>query len=217
MTDSVQRHTIIEHHKTRNGEHNRRRGNGRRRKLSKCEVNSLLTLYRVSEQTTDELARCYGIHASLVTYLAKRAGIPLRGQGVRPRLAPSHKAQVLLLEAWTTTYAEAATRFGVSKQHVGHLVKRWKAWAIAQFGQRKIKRVESLGSQEQRPVKSARPHVISFRVTDSELANLQVQLGTLPGPWACSLHSAARFHVLRSLGLTQAEYAESQSKTEQTQ
>lgn len=184
--------------------------------LSKREVDSLLRLYQKNEQTTDELARRYGVHASLVTYLAKQAGIPLRGQGVRPRLAPSHKAQELLLEAWTTTYAEAAARFGVSKQHVGHLVKRWRAWAVAQFGPRKIKRVESLGNQEHRPVKTVRPHVICFRVTDSELGELEAQRGKLPAPWVSSSHSAARFHLIRSLGPTPVGCANSQNDIEPT-
>ena len=211
MTDLAQRHTWIEHHKTRNSEHNLRRGNGRRRKLSKREVDSLLRLYRQSERTTDELARCYGVHASLVTYLAKQAGIPLRGHGVRPRLAPSHKAQELLLEAWTTTLAEAAARFGVSKQHVGYLVKRWKNWAIAQFGQRVITCSEPRGKQQHHCTKIVRPHVISFRVTDSELAELQAQRGKLPAPWVSSSHSAARFHLIRSLGLTPIGCANSQN------
>lgn len=189
---------------------------GRRRKLSKREVDSLLAVYRKGEKTTAEIARCHGIHPSLVTYMAKRAGLPLRGRGSRPHREPSLEAQQALLEAWTNTYTAAAARCNVTKQHIGQLVKRWKAWATTQFGPRAIKRAAPRGKQQHRPAKPVRPHVISFRVTDSELANLQVQLGRLPEPRACSPHSAARFYLLRSLGLPADEYAESQSNIEQT-
>jgi len=173
----------------------------RRRKLSKGAIKSLLAMYRHTNQTTVEIARGLKIHPSLVTYLAKRAGLPLRGRGARRHVEPSREVQELLLEAWTSTYAEAAARFDVSKQHVGHLVKRWKTWAIAQFGERVITCSEPRGKQQHRVTKIVRPHVISFRVTDSELTELK-ERGKQMGAGVSSPHSVAKFHLMRSLGLT---------------
>jgi len=189
---------------------------GRRRKLSKGEINSLLAMYRHTNRTAAEIAQYHGIHPSLVTYLVKRAGLPLRGRGSRPHPEPSLEAQQALLEAWTNTYAAAAARCKVSKQYIWRLAQRWEAWATTQFGPRAIKRAAPQGKQQHCPAKPVRPHVISFRVTNSELVSLHLQLGGLPGSRAHSPHSAARFHLLRSLGLTPGEYAESQTNIGQT-
>jgi transposase len=200
MTHAVHSHTQIEHHGTRDSEHNLRSGKGQRRKLSKREVESLLAMYRQGEKTIAEIAGCYAVHPSFVTYVAKRAGLPLRGRGRRPRVEPSPAVQEILLEAWITTYAEAAARFEMSKQRVGQLVKRWEAWTVAQLGPRKIKPDEINEEQEQRPVDPVRPHVISFRVTDSELVKLLAQGGNRSEPWTRSQHSVARFLLFRCLG-----------------
>lgn len=103
---------------------------------------------------------------------------------------------MILLEAWTSTYSAAGVRFDLSKQRIGHLAKRWKAWAVAQFGPRNIKPGEIDEKQEQQPADPVKPHVISFRVTDSGLNKLQSQAG---GALAHSPHSVARFLLLRSL------------------
>jgi transposase len=200
MNDAVLSHTEIEQHVTRSGEHNLRSRKGPRRKLTDAEIETVLAMYREGEKTTAEIAGGYGIHPSVVTYMAKRAGLSLRGRGGRPRVEPSAKAQEILLEAWTTTYAEAAARFEISKQRVGQVVNRWHAWAVAQFGERKIKPDEVQEEQAPCPVVPIRPHVITFRATDSELAKLLAEGGTRPDPWGCSPHSTARFLLFRSLG-----------------
>jgi transposase len=200
MNEAVFSHTEIEQHVTRSGEHNLRSGKGPRRKLTDAEIETVLAMYREGEKTTAEIAEGYGIHPSIVTYMAKRAGLSLRGRGGRPRVEPSAKVQEILLEAWTTTYAEAAVRFNVSKQRVGQLVKRWHAWAVAQFGPREIKPQDVQVEQVPCPANPVRPHVITFRVTDSELAKLLAEGGNRPDPWGCSPHSTARFLLFRSLG-----------------
>ena len=88
----------------------------------------------------------------------------------------------------------------MSKQRVGQLVNRWHTWAVAQFGERKIKPDEAQEEQVPCPANPVRPHVITFRVTDSELAKLLAEGGNRPDPWGCSPHSTARFLLFRSLG-----------------
>lgn len=200
MKDAVFTHTPIEQHITPNDEHNLRSRKGPRRKLTDAETDAVLALYREGEKTTAEIAGGYGIHPSFVTYAAKRAGLPLRGRGGRPRVEPSPVVQEILLEAWITAYAEAGARFNVSKQRVGQLVNRWCAWAVAQFGTRKIKPEEIKEQQEPCRLDPIRPHVITFRVTDSELAKLLAEGGNRPDPWGCSPHSTARFLLFRNLG-----------------
>jgi transposase len=199
MKHSVHSHTSIEHDGTQDREHNHVPGNGHWRKLSKSEIEPLLAMYKDPEKTTAEIAACFGIHPSSVTNVAKRAGLPLRGRGGRPRSEPLPAVQAILSEAWTTTYAEAAARLGLSKQRVGQLVKRWEAWAVAQFGPRKIKPDETAEEQVQRSADPIRPHIITFRVTDSELTKLAAQSGSGAESWARSPHSAARFLLLRLL------------------
>ncbi len=112
---------------------------GRGAPLSKRERDSLLALYKEGKETGVEIAKRFGVSPSLVTVLAKSAGLPLRRRGRRPRVEPSLAAQRILREAWQCTYAQAGARFDLSKQRIAHLVKRWRSWATVQFGRRKVK------------------------------------------------------------------------------
>jgi len=200
MKRTVFSQTQIEQHVTPNSEHNLHSGKGLRRKWTDAEIDSVLAMYRDGDETTAEIAGCYGVHPSVVTYMAKRAGLPLRGRGGRPRVQPSPEVQEILLEAWTSTYAEAGARFNVSKQRIGQLVNRWHSWAIAQFGPRKTNPDEVKEERKPRCLDPIRPHVITFRVTDSELATLLAKGGNRSQLWGRSPHSTARFLLFRSLG-----------------
>jgi hypothetical protein len=115
----------------------------------------------------------------------------------------------MLLEAWTNTYAAAATGFGVSKQCIGRLVKRWAAWAIAEFGPRKIKPEHIDNEQELRPSHPVRPHVICFRVSDAEMTRLQARAGNSPER---SPHKLARAAILEWLEIAgHLEYSAAQN------
>ena len=156
-------------------------------------------MYRSGQATSKEIAQRFHVSPATLTVWARKSRVPLRGRGRRAGVEPSAAIQLILLEAWTGSYAAAGVRFGVTKQRVGQLVKRWRAWAVAQFGQRKTRHHKTDQGQEQRAIAPVRPHVISFRIADSELTKLLAEGGTGSGPWARSPHSVARSCLLRFL------------------
>lgn len=120
-----------------------------------------------SKETTKEIARRHGISASALTARAKKAGLPLRKRGRWQLLEPTAKQKEILRLARTQTYAEVGSRFGLSKQRVSQLVRRWSDWK---------------GPNGSEPRKSCRqkPVVVSFRLDDASYKHLR---DLLNHPW----------------------------------
>ncbi len=201
MKNSVRFNPENKHQKGISCEKNPANRKGKRRVLTKPELEHLLLMYHTRTKTTSEIAACFGVAASSVTIAAKRAGLPLRERGRKPETSPSPATQKIIREAWQHTYESVARRHGLSKQRVGQVVCRWRDWAVLHFGSRKTKLEKSLRKPEpiQKSPRRLRPHVISFRVSESTLAEILQNRADAGQFRKCSPHSAARSLLLRSL------------------
>ena len=86
----------------------------------------VLAEYQAREKTTDEIATAHNVCPATLTVWAKKAGVPLRGRGRRRSNEPSPRNRLILALAKTLTYEQIGSRFGISKQGVWRIVKRWK-------------------------------------------------------------------------------------------
>lgn len=86
--------------------------------------------YVNQDQTTRAVAARHGISTSTLTVWAKKAGIPLRNRGRRKRVQPTPRQLEILEQARMYKYHQVGNRFGLHKQSVHRLVKRWKDWVL---------------------------------------------------------------------------------------
>ena len=86
--------------------------------------------YVHSSKSTAEIAARFGISLSTLTVRAKRAGLTLRKRGRWPLSEPSSVQKEILAFAAIHGGNEAALRFGISKQRVSKLQRRWSASTV---------------------------------------------------------------------------------------
>lgn len=85
--------------------------------------------YQKRDMTTEEIAAKHGISTATLTVWAKKAGIPLRNRGRRRQERPTlHQMEIIKL-ASVYKYDQVGARFGMHKQSVHRIVKRWRNWA----------------------------------------------------------------------------------------
>ena len=134
-----------------------------------------LRAFSEGRETTREIAKRHGISPSALTARAKKAGLPLRKRGRWQLPEPTPKQKKILNMARTHTIAEVGARFGVTKQRVSQVVRRWTGWETTALGVRRKKR-------------RRKARVISFRVDEASNKCL------------CELLKHAWFKNLRSTG-----------------
>jgi hypothetical protein len=147
---------------------------GHARWLSEAETEAVLMEYKEGNELVTQIAERHSVSPGTVSHAARRSGIRLRGRGRRKLVQPTaHHKQVLHL-AWVTTYEVVGAKFGTSKQNVGRIVGRWRHWCGQMWGPRK--KTQSQGQdllQGLSRAGGAKPHVVSFRITDAEFAALR--------------------------------------------
>jgi transposase-like protein len=74
------------------------------------------------------IAEKHGVSPSTLTVWAKKAKVKLRGRGRERQRQPSARTREILELTETLTLEDVGARFGMSKQRVGKIVKRWKDW-----------------------------------------------------------------------------------------
>ncbi len=158
--------------------------------------------YKTGQSNQSELARRHGLCAATVSNWVREAGCPTGSRGRPAHKQPTSRQQEMLRRAWANTYAVAALRFGVSKQYLSQLAKRWQDWAEHELGPRR-----SLSSSVAPKVKSPKrapripsPNVISFRIPDSALAKIVLIRGNKNQFLGQSLHIVARELLLAGIG-----------------
>lgn len=91
-----------------------------------------LELYQAGELTTKEIAKLKNISTATLTNWAKKAGMPLRNRGRRRQERPTEQQLKIVELASVYRYDQVGERFGMHKQSVHRIVKRWKNWAQPQ-------------------------------------------------------------------------------------
>lgn len=74
------------------------------------------------------IAEKHGVSPSTLTVWAKKANIRLRGRGRESQRQPGARTREILELADSLTLEDVGARFGMSKQRVSRIVKRWKDW-----------------------------------------------------------------------------------------
>jgi transposase len=85
--------------------------------------------YMKGEMTVEDIAELRGISTATLTVWAKKAGLTLRPRGRRKQEVPTkHQLEIIRL-ASVYKYDEVGLRFGMHKQSIHRIVKRWRDWA----------------------------------------------------------------------------------------
>ena len=93
-----------------------------------CDVREALRQYKEGKLTTTEIAEKYGVCAATLTVWATKAGFDLRKRGRRTLLAPTARHRDIMKLVGKVSLTEIAKRFGLHKQHVHRIIKRWSDW-----------------------------------------------------------------------------------------
>jgi hypothetical protein len=89
-------------------------------------VAAALDDYQKSDLTTEAIAKKHGVWPATLTVWAAKAKIPLRGRGRRKYSAPTPFHLKVLSLAGVLRYEQIGRKFGIEKQQVHRIVKRWK-------------------------------------------------------------------------------------------
>jgi hypothetical protein len=95
---------------------------------NKMLVAQVLTKYQRGDLTTEEIAAKHGISMATITVWAKKAGLPLRKRGRRARIEPMPRQREIIRLASMGNYDAVGAQFGMCKQSVHRLMKRWCHW-----------------------------------------------------------------------------------------
>lgn len=128
------------------------------------------------KETTRAIAQRYNISPATLTVRAKRAGVPLRGRGRWRRSQPTPVQKEIIALAKTQSYKLVGSRFGLSKQRVHQLIRRWDDRPFSK-------------NQNKKTGNPLRVRVITFRIEESAFQQLTV---TLQHPWFKRLRSPNR-------------------------
>ncbi len=88
-----------------------------------------LSDYQRKDMTTDEIAKLHKISTATLTVWAKRAGMPLRKRGRRRQDRPTDLQLQIVKLASVYKYDQVGKQFGMHKQSVHRIVKRWRSFA----------------------------------------------------------------------------------------
>lgn len=79
--------------------------------------------------TTSVIAQSLEISPSTLTLWAQEAGLKLRDRGRRPMVSPTAYQIKIIEDAAFLTLDMLAKRYGMTKQNVHRILKRWSKWA----------------------------------------------------------------------------------------
>ena len=91
------------------------------------EITEALELYRKGKLFTKDIAKKFGVSQSTITVWAKAAGIPLRVRGRNRMEQPTLRQRKIMEMAAIHDYEKVGEQFGITKQAVHRIVKRWAA------------------------------------------------------------------------------------------
>src|ERR1035438_8695230 len=94
-------------------------------------IEKALRDYQSSQMTTERIAKKYRVCTASLTVWAKRAGLPLRQRGRRRMTEPNSRQRAIIEMAGILKYSAVANAFGITKQGVYRIVRRWKRPAEA--------------------------------------------------------------------------------------
>jgi transposase-like protein len=135
-----------------------------------------MRLYSHSGLRVGEIARRFGVSPATISNRAKQLGLKQRGRGRWKRETPGAPHKQMLSLVSIESQASVARRFGVSRQRVNQIVRRWGDWRHAK-------------TPDKRNGDPVRVRVITFRIEEPAFQQLTE---TLQHPWFKRLRSPNR-------------------------
>jgi hypothetical protein len=93
------------------------------------KVLAVLKAYREGEMYTREIARAFEVSTSTITGWAVKAGYKLRSRGLHKRIEPTvRQKKILEMVERNHSYKAIGKKFGMTKQAVHHVLRRWRRY-----------------------------------------------------------------------------------------
>jgi hypothetical protein len=122
--------------------------------------------YKSARLSNVELAMRHGVSPATITYWVKKAGLSLRHPGRRPLRQPNRTHRQIIELAQHQTYEETGRKFGLSRQRVHYIIKRWE-------GDRPRKSELSATLPGPGDIREKKGEVISFRLSGKQVSKVQ--------------------------------------------
>lgn len=158
--------------------------------LADMNLKSALVAYLTADTLSKDIAREHGFTAGVLSYWARKFGLPLRRRGRRPLLQPTSVGQRILELVRAHGISETARLARTSKQRVHQIVSRWEPELK---GHRKAPKSLERPQRERRPPRTV---VVSFRISTEEWLRLSASEVTSAG-LGLSAYEKAREIVLK--------------------
>jgi len=84
--------------------------------------------YRDNKLTSAQIAKKYEVCPATLTNWALMMNVPLRGRGRRRQDVPTEQQRQILEYVQVHNYDRVGRMFGLCKQQIQRVVKRWKDW-----------------------------------------------------------------------------------------
>jgi len=138
------------------------------------------------------------LHAGIVNPQQEKAkskhGFDTRKRGRKAEEVPSSKHLEIMNATRTQTYAEVGAKHQISRQRVGQIIRRWKKYVPVRS--LRVQEIVPRVGMVQIPRRENRIHVVSFRLTATEVQLLQSRY-----PDMKSVDRAARGIVTKFLSI----------------
>lgn len=85
--------------------------------------------YEARVLTTEDIAAKHGVSTATLTVWAKKSGYTLRKRGRKKQEKPTARQLRIVKMANLYTYDQVGAEFGMLKQSVHRIVKRWRNWS----------------------------------------------------------------------------------------
>jgi len=134
--------------------------------IADANVKSALIAYLTTTALAHDIARQHGFTSSVLSYWARKLGLPLRCRGRRHLAQPTLRQRRILMLVQRYGIAAAARRIGRSRQFVHQIVGRWAPEL------RRVRTAPPVAYRRRRAGQQPRDFVVCFRVSEQELTSL---------------------------------------------
>ena len=124
--------------------------------------------------TTAELVAKHHVSPSAISNLANKYGFPKLTRGRKKAAAPSPQQLEILSAIRSETLEKVGLRYGVTKQRVWYISKRWAHYQLLdESSVVEVNAERSMPEEVLATKKDVRPFVISFRLTTAQMNRLR--------------------------------------------
>lgn len=89
------------------------------------EIDAAMSEYSACRKPVIAIAKKHGVTPSTLTMWAKKRGLPVRGRGRWRRETPPLQHKQIIQLAKSLTYREVGAQFGVTRQRINQILRRW--------------------------------------------------------------------------------------------